>query len=111
MAIPFDVRNRNPKHLDFVFDETEDIFGKVNGIVLNASALCLNDTLNQTEKEIDLMSAVNINGTYMLGQKFLQRMNDRKGHILIIAPPIDMLYNDDWWTNYFTIVCLSLICH
>ena len=68
MAIPFDVRNRNPKHLDFVFDETEDIFGKVNGIVLNASALCLND-INQTEK-IDLMSAVNINGTYMLGQKF-----------------------------------------
>ena len=33
MAIPFDVRNRNPKHLDFVFDETEDVFGKVNGIV------------------------------------------------------------------------------
>lgn len=101
MAIPFDVRNRDPKHLDFVFNETEDVFGKVNGIVLNASALCLNNTLNQTEKEIDLMSAVNINGTYMLGQKFLQRMNDRKGHILIIAPPIDMLYNDDWWTNHF----------
>ena len=45
---------KESKHLDFVFDETEDIFGKVNGIALNASALCLNDTLNQTEKKLIL---------------------------------------------------------
>ena len=100
MAIPHDVRNNNSKQLDYIFNETEDVFGKVDGIVLNASALCLNNTLNQTEKEIELMSSVNINGTYLLGQRFLQRMKNRKGHILIIAPPIDMLYTDDWWTNH-----------
>ena len=100
MAIPHDVRDTNPKQLDYIFNETEDVFGKVDGIVLNASALCLNNTLNQTEKEIELMSSVNINGTYLLGQRFLQRMKNRKGHILIIAPPIDMLYTDDWWTNH-----------
>ena len=55
MAIPHDVRNNNSKQLDYIFNETEDVFGKVDGIVLNASALCLNNTLNQTEKEIELI--------------------------------------------------------
>ena len=39
----------------------------------NASALCLNNTLNQTEKEVNLMTQVNINGTYLLWSKMLKR--------------------------------------
>ena len=75
--------------------------GKIDGLILNASALCLNDTLHQTKKEVDLMSSVNINGTYLFGQKCLQYMHKNKeGHMLMIAPPIDMLYTDDWWTNH-----------
>ena len=98
-AIVCDVRNN--KEIDFAINETIDLYNKIDGIVLNASALCLNDTLNQTEKEIELMTSINIMGTYTFGQKYIQYMQDNyKGHILMIAPPLDMIYTDDWWTNH-----------
>ena len=98
LGIPCDIRN--PKEITHIMNETLDVFGSIDGIILNASALCLNNTLNQTEKEVDLMSSVNINGTYLFGQMFLKHIKDYKGHILIIAPPIDMLYTDEWWVNH-----------
>ena len=100
MAVPCDIRV--PKQIDHAIDETLDVYGNIHGVVLNASALCLNNTLNQTEKEVELMSSVNINGTYLLGQKVLKHMkNNNSGHMLIIAPPLDMLYTDEWWVNHF----------
>ena len=50
MAVPCDVRVSN--QIDFAISETLDVFGKgLYGAVLNASALCLNNTINQTEKK------------------------------------------------------------
>ena len=89
---------RNKKEIDKVVEDALDITGKIDGVVLNASALCLNNTLNQTEKEVNLMSSVNINGTYLFGQKCLQHMNyNKEGHIIMISPPIEMLNTDEWW--------------
>jgi len=100
MGVPCDIRVSN--QMDHVINETLDVYGSIDGVVLNASALCLNNTLKQTEKEIDLMSGVNIKGTYLFGQKCLQHMHkNTNGHMLIIAPPLDMLYNDEWWVNHF----------
>ena len=98
-AFPCDIRK--PIEIDITINETLKMNGKIDGLILNASALCLNDTLHQTKKEVDLMSSVNINGTYLFGQKCLQHMHKNKeGHMSMIAPPIDMLYTDDWWTNH-----------
>ena len=98
-AFPCDIRK--PIEIDITINETLKMNGKIDGLILNASALCLNDTLHQTKKEVDLMSSVNINGTYLFGQKCLQHMHKNKeGHMLMIAPPIDMLYTDDWLTNH-----------
>jgi citronellol/citronellal dehydrogenase len=99
MAVPCDIRV--DKEVDHAINETLDVYGSIDGVVLNASALCLNSTMNQTQKEVELMSAVNINGTYLFGQKCLKKMKDSSGHMLIIAPPLDMLYTDDWWVNHF----------
>lgn len=96
MGIPCDIRV--PEQIDHAIRETEDVFGPIHGVVLNASALCLNPTLKQTEKEVELMSSVNINGTFLFGQKCLKAMNG--GHMLIIAPPMTMLDNDDWWVPH-----------
>lgn len=98
IGIPCDIRN--PKEINHVMNETVDIFGHIDGIILNASALCLNDTLNQTEKEVELMTSVNINGTYLFGQMFLKHIQNKKGQIIIIAPPLDMIYTDEWWVNH-----------
>lgn len=99
IAIPCDIRN--PTEIDNAVDETIKLNGGIDGVVLNASALCLNDTLHQTRKEVELMSNVNINGTYLFGQKCIQHMHkNEEGHMLVISPPIDMLHTDHWWTNH-----------
>ena len=75
---------RNKEEIDKVVEDTLDITGKIDGVVLNASALCLNNTINQTSKEVELMSSVNIAGSYLFGQKCLQHMhNHESGHMLI----------------------------
>ena len=96
LAIPCDTRNEND--IDHVFHKTLYTFGNIDGVVLNASALCLNNTLKQSVKEVDLMTGVNIRGSFLFGQNALKNMD--KGHMIIVAPPIDMLYNDDWWVNH-----------
>ena len=99
LGIPCDVRV--DKDIEFAVNETLDVFGKIDGVILNASALCLNNTLNQTSKEIDLMNSVNITGTFKMGQKCLHHISQSiHPSVLIIAPPIDMLYEDDWWKNH-----------
>ena len=99
MPIACDIREIDD--INNSIDRTLKVWGKIDGVVLNASALCLNDTINQTKKEVDLMSSVNINGTYLFGKNCLNKMKEHGGHMIIIAPPINMLYNDDWWVNHF----------
>lgn len=99
MGVACDIRV--PKQIDHAINETLDVYGKLDGVILNASALCLNNTLSQTEREIDLMSSININGTFLTGQKCLKYINNSShGSVLIIAPPLNMLYNDEWWVNH-----------
>lgn len=81
--------------------ETVDKFGGIDGVILNASALCLNPTLKQTSKEIELMSGVNINGSFFVGQQCLKYIKDSDHpSVLVIAPPVDMLNEDEWWVNH-----------
>ena len=48
------------------------------------------------------MSSVNINGSYLFGKKCLEKMkNNDAGQMLVISPPLNMLYNDDWWLDHF----------
>jgi|TARA_Y100000992_G_scaffold244063_1_gene175151 citronellol/citronellal dehydrogenase len=93
---------RDPKQIDFAINETLDMFDGIDGVILNASALVLKNTIEQSEKEVDLMSSVNINGTYLMGKKCLKyiRHSDHPS-VLIIAPPLNMLDDDDWWINHF----------
>ena len=96
LALQCDIRKDND--INYVIERTLYNYGSIDGVVLNASALSLKNTLNQTKKEVDLMTSVNINGTYLLGQAALKQMTN--GHMIIVAPPIDMLYTDDWWVNH-----------
>ena len=92
---------RNPESIDSAVNSIVKEFGSIDGAVLNASALCLSPTLKQTDKEIDLMTGVNINGTFRVGQRCLEHINKSDhGSILLISPPIEMLYEDDWWVNH-----------
>lgn len=99
MAVECDVRRY--ENIEESIDKIANHFGSINGVILNASALCLKPTLEQTKKEIDLMSGVNINGTFLVGQKCLEHIKkEDHGNVVIIAPPMYMLYDDDWWINH-----------
>jgi citronellol/citronellal dehydrogenase len=92
---------RNEENIEKVIKNTNDKFGGIDGIILNASALCLNNTIRQTSKEINLMTDVNIKGSFLMGKYALPYIqNSYQPHILTISPPIDMLYNDEWWKNH-----------
>lgn len=99
MAVHCDIRD--PRDIDFAISETLDVYGRIDGVILNASALCLNSTLNQTQKEIDLMTSVNIKGSFLMGQKCLKHIQySDHSCILTIAPPMQMLDEDNWWINH-----------
>jgi citronellol/citronellal dehydrogenase len=92
---------RDPNTVSHCVSKVADEFGGLDGVILNASALCLNSTLNQEHKEIDLMSSVNINGTFIVGQQALKYIKDSShGSVLTISPPLDMIDTDDWWINH-----------
>lgn len=101
MGVICDVRNK--ESIDEGRDKILNYFGNIDGLIINASALCLNDTLNQTQKEIDLMNGVNIKGTFNVGQSYLEIIKSTSRHpqVLIISPPLDMINNSDWWINHF----------
>ncbi len=100
-CLPIACDIRNPDNIDIAINQTIDQFQNIDGVVLNASALCLTDTLSQTDKQTMLMSNVNVNGTFMVGQRCLDHIvNSESGRVLCIAPPIEMLYTDDWWVNH-----------
>jgi citronellol/citronellal dehydrogenase len=92
---------RKEEDIKQCFEQIANQFGNIDGAVLNASAFCLAPTLNQTKKEIDLMSQVNINGTFLMAQKCLEQIkSSNHGHLLTISPPLEMINNDDWWVNH-----------
>lgn len=99
LGIPCDIRDH--ENITKAISQTVDTFGGIDGVVLNASALCLKPTLEQTKKEIDLMSGVNINGTFLVGQACLEHIKESNhGHVLVISPPLSMLNESSWWTPH-----------
>ena len=101
IGVVCDVRNK--ESIDEGRDKILEHFGNIDGLVINASALCLNSTLNQTQKEIDLMNGVNIKGSFNVGQSYLNIISKTSTHphVLVISPPLDMINNSDWWINHF----------
>lgn len=92
---------RNESDIDNSIDQTLSKFKKIDGVILNASALCLSPTLHATEKEVNLMTDVNIKGTFNVGKKCLKWIKKSKHpHVLTISPPLDMINHEYWWTNH-----------
>ena len=101
MGVICDVRNK--ESIDEGRDKILEYFGNIDGLIINASALCLNNTLKQTQKEIDLMNGVNIKGSFNVGQSYLEIISQTSTHpqVLVISPPLDMINNSDWWIHHF----------
>jgi NAD(P)-dependent dehydrogenase (short-subunit alcohol dehydrogenase family) len=92
-----------PNQVQHVINETLDVHGSINGVVLMSEVAILKDSKQLYSMDLKHMNT-NINGTYLFGQHILQHMEDNnsRGHLIIVAPPLNNFFDDDdQWKNHF----------
>jgi citronellol/citronellal dehydrogenase len=78
-------------------------FGGIDILVNNASAISLTGTLETPMKRFDLMSGVNVRGTFCVSQACIPFLKaaaqaGRNPHILTLSPPLNL--NPRWFKNH-----------
>lgn len=97
LAIPCDIRDE--ANIRQAMNEAEKTFGKLDGLINNASAINLSGTEQLEAKRFDLMHDINVRGTFLVTQHALPllRKSDN-AHILTLSPPLDM--NPVWFAMH-----------
>ncbi|RQO32583.1 short chain dehydrogenase [Taibaiella sp. KBW10] len=73
-------------------------FGRIDGVINNASAISLTNTEQTPAKKFDLMHQINVRGTYLVTQHCLPYLKQSDAaHILTLSPPLDM--NPKWFKH------------
>jgi citronellol/citronellal dehydrogenase len=89
LAIACDIRFE--EQVEAAIQKTVELFGGIDILVNNASAISLTGTLETPMKRYDLMHGINTRGTYLCSQKALpQLLKAPNPHILNLSPPLDM---------------------
>ena len=95
-ALPVLCDVRDEDQIDSTVEQTISTFGGIDVLVLNASAISLDGTLDIPIRRFDLMSAINQRGTFLMGRACLPHLvRADNPHILTISPPLD--FADHWW--------------
>jgi len=88
-AIQLDVRDAAA--VQAAVDEAIDVFGEVDILINNASAIQLAAIEDLPADRIDLLTEVNVRGAYLTTRAFLPHLREiGGGHVLTNAPPIRM---------------------
>ena len=90
-ALPVAMDVREEESVASAIQQAVEYFGGLDILVNNASAILLAGTLDTPMKRYDLMSEVNVRGTYLCSQKALPHLLKAPNpHILNLAPPINL---------------------
>jgi len=88
-AIQLDVRD--PGTVQAAAEEAIDVFGEVNVVVNNASAIQLANVEDMPADRFDLMTEVNVRGSYLVARAFIDHLKDvDEAWLLANAPPVKM---------------------
>ena len=88
-AIRLDLRDA--ERIEAAAEEAIDVFGEVDIVINNASAIQLANVGDLPANRFDLLNEVNIRGTYLTSRAFVPHLTDiGGGHILTNAPPVRM---------------------
>ena len=80
-------------------------FGGVDICVNNASAIATDPTEQLSAKKFDLMSDINIRGTFLLTKSCLPHLRESVNpHVLTIAPPVNL---NPYWLGAHPVYTLS----
>ncbi len=89
LALQLDVRDENA--IAAAVNEAVRVFGGIDILVNNASAIMLTNTAATPMKRYDLMQGVNTRGTFACSQACLPHLARSKNpHILTLSPPLNM---------------------
>jgi citronellol/citronellal dehydrogenase len=90
-ALPVKLDVRDDAACEAAVKQAIEHFGHVDCLVNNAGALYWADVVATPVKRFDLIMGVNVRASFVLAHAVLPHMMDRKyGHILMMAPPVDM---------------------
>ncbi len=96
-AVQCDIRDE--EQVLYAVQQAITIFGGIDILVNNASAISLSDTEHTETKRFDLVHDINVRGTFMVTKHcvpFLRK--SANPHILTLSPPIDL--NPKWIAPY-----------
>jgi citronellol/citronellal dehydrogenase len=90
-ALPLPVDIRDDEAVRGAVTRAVEMFGGVDILVNNASAISVTGTLTTPMKRYDLMQDINTRGTFMCSQACLPHLlRSSNPHILTISPPLDL---------------------
>ncbi|HSW92961.1 MAG TPA: NAD(P)-dependent oxidoreductase [Gammaproteobacteria bacterium] len=90
-ALPVLLDVRDELRVSDAVSKTVAAFGGIDILVNNASAISLSSTLETSMKRFDLMSSVNVRGTFLCSQLCIPHLKKSANpHILNLSPPLNM---------------------
>src|SRR5688500_2393233 len=98
-ALPIECDIRDEEKILHAVQQANTIFGGIDGLINNASAINLSGTEQIETKRFDLMHNVNVRGTFLVTKHcvpFLKRASNP--HILTLSPPLD--FNRSWIAHH-----------
>jgi len=98
-ALPLMVDIRFEDQVAGAIQEAAKVFGGIDILVNNASAISLTGTLETPMKRYDLMHQINTRGTYCCSQAAIPYLKQSSNpHILNLSPPLNM--SAKWFQNH-----------
>ncbi len=89
LALPCDIREEDAVRAAVA--QAVERFGGIDVLVNNASAIHLADTAGTPMKRFDLMTGVNVRGTFLCTQACLPNLEKAANpHVLVLSPPLSM---------------------
>ncbi|XP_069486735.1 hydroxysteroid dehydrogenase-like protein 2 isoform X2 [Ambystoma mexicanum] len=98
-ALPCIVDVRDEQQISDAVEQAVKMFGGIDVLVNNASAISLTGTLETPMKRVDLMMGINTRGTYLASKICVPHLKKSKfAHILNLSPPLNL--NPVWFKNH-----------
>jgi citronellol/citronellal dehydrogenase len=98
-ALPLVVDVRDEAMVKNALDRTAQIFGGIDIVINNASAISLTSAADTDMKRFDLMQQINARGTFVVSKWSLPYLEKAANpHILMISPPLDM--KEKWFAPH-----------
>ncbi len=97
LAIQVDIRNED--QIEVAVQKAVELFGGIDVLINNASAISLTTTEKTEAKRFDLMHDINVRGTFMMTKACIPYLRKSANpHILTLSPPLNM--SPKWFGNH-----------